>query len=221
MKKKTVGVLLSGCGVMDGSEIHEAVMTLYFIDKHGAEALCMAPNKDQYDVVNHITGQPVEETRNIMVEAARIARGQIRDVNTVLVDDIDALILPGGFGAAKNLCTFAVDGIHCTVDNGVGGILKEMNRAGKPIGALCIAPAVIAGLFGDTLSPELTIGMDPETGEAMEKMGARHKKAKVDEIVVDEKNRIVTTPCYMLAQSIGEVGDGVDKLVKKIVEMIA
>ena len=220
MKKKRVGVLLSGCGVMDGSEIHEATLTLYFLDKQGAEIICMAPNKDQYEVMNHVTSSRMEETRNVMTEAARIARGKIRDVKTVMVDDVDAIILPGGLGAAKNLCTYAIDGADCTVDEGVAGLLKELQRAQKPIGALCIAPSVIASLFGAELTPEITIGMDPATAESMEKMGAKHKKAKVNEIVVDAKNKIVTTPCYMLAQSIKEVGEGVEKLVAKIIEMI-
>ena len=220
MKKKKIGVLLAGCGVKDGSEIHEATLTLYFLDKQGAEIVCMAPNKDQLDVVNHLTGAVTSEKRNVMVEAARIARGNILDVKKVKADDIDAIIVPGGFGSAKNLCTFGVDGIDCTVDEDAARLLKELHRAKKPIGALCIAPAVIARLFGSDLAPEITIGTDSGTASAMEKMGAKHKNAKVDEIVVDNKNRIVTTPCYMLAQSIKEVGAGAEKLVAKIMEMV-
>ena len=219
MKKKKIGVLLSGCGVMDGSEIHEATLTLYFLDKQDAEIVCMAPNKDQFDVVNHLTSSPAGEKRNVLQEAGRIARGKILDLKTVRADDIDAVIIPGGFGAAKNLCTFAKDGADCKVDQEVGRLLKDLYQKKKPIGALCIAPAVIAGLFGSELAPEITIGSDPATAAALEKMGARHQKAKVDEIVVDSKNRIVTTPCYMLAQSIKEVGAGVEKLVAKIMEM--
>jgi enhancing lycopene biosynthesis protein 2 len=220
MKKKKVGVLLSGCGVMDGSEIHEATLTLYFLDRQGAEIVCMAPNKDQFDVVNHLTNSPGEEKRNVLAEAARIARGKISDVKTVKADDIDAIIIPGGFGAAKNLCTFAKDGADCKSDEGVGKLLWELYQKKKPIGALCIAPALIAQLFGHELAPEITIGSDAGTAAALEKMGARHKKAKVNEIVVDTKNRIVTTPCYMLAQSIKEVGEGAEKLVAKILEMV-
>jgi enhancing lycopene biosynthesis protein 2 len=220
MKSKRIGVLLSGCGVMDGSEIHEATLTLFFLDRQGAEIVCMAPNKDQFDVMNHIAGAPTQEKRNVLMEAARIARGKILDVKTVKAEDLDAVIIPGGFGAAKNLCTFAKDGPDCQVDEGVATLLRNLHRAKKPIGALCIAPAVIAGLFGAEISPELTIGTDPGTASALEKMGARHKNAKVDEIVVDGKNRIVTTPCYMLAQSIKEVGVGVEKLVLQIMEMI-
>jgi enhancing lycopene biosynthesis protein 2 len=220
MAKKKIGVLLSGCGVMDGSEIHEATLTLFFLDKQGAEIVCMAPNKDQLDVMNHVTGAPAQEKRNVMVEAARIARGKILDVKTVKAEDLDAIIIPGGLGAAKNLCTFAKDGPACTVDEDVARLLRDLNRAKKPIGALCIAPALIARLFGADLSPELTIGTDAGTASALQKMGAKHKNAKVDEIAADSKNRIVTTPCYMLAQSIKEVGAGVEKLVAQIVEMI-
>ena len=219
MAKKKIGVLLSGCGVMDGSEIHEATLTLYFLDRQNAEVVCMAPDKDQFDVMNHVAGVPSNEKRNVMTEAARIARGKILDVKAVKAEDLDAVIIPGGFGAAKNLCTFARDGANCKVDEDVAYLLQEMHRAKKPIGALCIAPAVIAGLFGRSLSPEITIGLDPGTASALEKMGARHKSAKVDEIVADAKNKIVTTPCYMLAQSIKEVGAGIEKLVAKIMEM--
>jgi enhancing lycopene biosynthesis protein 2 len=219
MNKKKIGILLSGCGVMDGSEIHEATLTLYFLDKQGAEIVCMAPNKDQFDVVDHTTSAPTAERRNVLQEAARIARGKILDLKTVKADDINAVVIPGGFGEAKNLCTFAKDGPDCKVDQDVARLLKDLHQKKKPIGALCIAPAVIAGLFGAELAPEITIGSDPETAAALEKMGAKHQAAKVDEIVVDNKNRIVTTPCYMLAQSIKEVGAGTEKLVAKIMEM--
>jgi len=219
MKRKKIGVLLSGCGVMDGSEIHEATLTLYFLDRNGAEIVCMAPNKEQLDVVNHVTGTAAMEKRNVMVEAGRIARGKISDVKTVKADEIDAIIIPGGFGAAKNLCTFAKDGTDCQVDPEVARLLGDLYRKKKPIGALCIAPALIARLFGSELAPELTIGTDTATAAALEKMGAKHRKANVKEIVVDTQNRIVTTPCYMLAQSIKEVGEGAEKLVAKILEM--
>jgi enhancing lycopene biosynthesis protein 2 len=219
MAKKRIGVLLAGCGVMDGSEIHEATLTLYFLDRHGAEAICMAPNKDQLDVVNHISGSPLQEKRNVLLESARIARGKVQNVRTVKADDIDAIIIPGGYGAAKNLCTFAKDGPNCRADEDVARLLKELHTQKKPIGALCIAPALIAKLFGEH-SVELTIGNDGGTASALEKMGAKHKNAAVDEIVVDSRNRIVTTPCYMIAQSIKEVGEGAAKLVAKILEML-
>jgi enhancing lycopene biosynthesis protein 2 len=219
MAKKKIGVLLAGCGVKDGSEIHEATLTLYFLDKSGAEIVCMAPDKDQLDVVNHVKGSASAEKRNVLVEAARIARGNIVDVRTVKAADLDAVVIPGGFGAAKNLCTFATEGANCRVDEGVAKLLQDMHRLKKPIGALCIAPTVVARLFGSEIAPELTIGTDSATALALEKMGAKHKDARVNEIVVDSKNKIVTTPCYMLAQSIKEVGDGAEKLVAKIMEM--
>jgi len=219
MRRKKIGVLLAGCGVKDGSEIHEATLTLYFLSKHGAEIICMAPNKTQADVVNHVTGASTGETRNILIEAARIARGDIRDVRTVRADEVDGIIIPGGFGAAKNLCTFAKDGANCSADRDVANLLEALYAGKKPIGALCIAPTLLAQIFGRSHSVELTIGSDPGTASALEEMGAKHTEAKVDEIVVDRKNRIVTTPCYMLAQSIKEVGDGVEKLVEEILNM--
>ena len=219
MAKKKIGVILAGCGVKDGSEIHEATLTLYFLDKQGAEIVCMAPDKEQMDVVNHLSGTTMPEKRNVLIEAARIARGNIVNVKSVKAADLDAVVIPGGFGSAKNLCTFATEGPDCHVDEGVAGLLKDMHRQKKPIGALCIAPSVVAKLFGSEIAPELTIGSDPGTAAAMERMGARHKNARVNEIVVDAKNKIVTTPCYMLAQSIKEVGDGAEKLVAKIMEL--
>jgi enhancing lycopene biosynthesis protein 2 len=219
MKMKKVGVVLSGCGVMDGSEIHEATLILYFLDKLGANAVCMAPNKDQTDVIDHVTSKATGEKRNVMVEAARIARGKISDVKSVSADDLDAIILPGGFGAAKNLCSFAAEGVHCHIDEDIARLLKEMNGHKKPIGALCIAPALIARLFGREISPELTIGNDAGTAEALENMGARHVAANTDAIVVDMRNKIVTTPCYMTAQSIKDVGTGAEKLVARILDL--
>jgi enhancing lycopene biosynthesis protein 2 len=219
MKKTKVGVLLAGCGVMDGSEIHEATLTLYFLDKSGAEYVCIAPDRDQLDVIDHATGNPVSMKRNVLAEAARIARGKIVNIEDVNAGDLDAIIVPGGFGAAKNLCTFAQEGFDCSVDEGVEKLLRDMHGRKKPIGALCIAPAVLARLFGKDFGVTLTIGSDPGTASALEKMGAKHRNARVDEVVVDAGNRIATTPCYMLAQSIKEVGAGVEKLVATILEM--
>lgn len=214
-----IGVLLAGCGVMDGSEIHEATLTLYFLDKHGAEAVCMAPNKAQMDVMDHAAGKTAAERRNVLVESARIARGKIRDIKTVSAGEIAALIIPGGYGAAKNLCTFATEGSRCKVDPDVSRLLNGLHAAGKPVGALCIAPAIVASLFGKE-NVEVTIGTDAGTAAALQEMGARHKAASSVEIVVDDKARIVTTPCYMTARSIKEVGEGAEKLVLRILEMI-
>ena len=174
-----IGVLLSGCGVMDGSEVHEAVITLLAIDREGMEAVCMAPNKDQSQVINHLTNQPQNEKRNMLLESARIARGKIKDIKDVKPSDIDAVILPGGFGAACNLSTFASLGSNAKVLPEVESFLKEVHRLKKPIGAICIAPNVIAKIFGSE-KIEVTVGNDEQTAKKIEAMGAKHINKKVD-----------------------------------------
>jgi enhancing lycopene biosynthesis protein 2 len=218
---KKIGVLLSGCGVFDGAEIHESVITLLALDRAGAEVTCIAPDKDQMHVVDHQAGSPAEgQTRNVRVESARIARGAVTDVKDVDVDALDAIVLPGGFGAAKNLCTFATEGEACSIDEGVDQLLGKFHAAGKPIGAMCIAPAVLAKHFaGRTEGVKLTIGTCEETGGKLEKLGASHVSAKVDEIVVDEANKLVTTPAYMLASGPAEAASGIEKLVAKVLEL--
>ncbi|MGH2571457.1 MAG: isoprenoid biosynthesis glyoxalase ElbB [bacterium] len=215
-----IGVVLSGCGVQDGSEIHEAVLTLLALDRAGAEAVIMAPDKPQADVVNHVTGKPAKEKRNVMVEAARIARGKITDVAKVDAAELDGVILPGGYGAAKNLSTFATEGDACTVDESVQELLRELHAQGKPIAALCIAPTILARIFGEALHPELTIGRDAGTAEALESMGAKHFEASVTEVVVDERNRIVTTPCYMLPARVSEIATGAEKAVRALLSLV-
>lgn len=215
-----VGVVLSGCGVKDGSEIHESVITLLAIDRLGAEAVCMAPNVPQMDVVDHAKGEPANESRNVLVESARIARGNIVDVKDVRAGDLDAVIFPGGFGAAKNICDFAVKGAECTVNPDVKRLVREMRQAKKPIGAICIAPTVVAKIFeGSGVRPKLTIGNDKATADALGKMGAEHVERDVRDILVDDENRIVTTPAYMCATRISEAADGIEKLVGQIVAM--
>lgn len=210
-----VGVVLSGCGVMDGSEIHESVLTLLALDREGVQAVCMAPNVDQHDVVNHLAGQETKEKRNVLVESARIARGKIRDIKDVKEGEIDALIFPGGYGAAKNLCTFAVDGTDCKVNPEVLRLVREVHKAGKPIGAICISPALMAKIF-EGAGVELTIGNDKTTAEALEKLGQTHKECTVREIWIDSRHKIVTTPAYMLARGIAEAWEGIEKLVKEV-----
>ena len=212
---KKIGVVLSGCGVYDGAEIHESVITLLAIDRAGAAAVCMAPDIDQLHVVNHLTGEVAEgEKRNVLVESARIARGEIRNVEDVMPDDIDALILPGGFGAAKNLCTFGVDGPDCGMNEAVAMLLRGMLAARKPIGAICIAPATLArALRGTKYAAEITIGNDTGTAQGIETLGAKHVECPVDGFHVDEKLRIVSTPAYMLAGRIREAAAGIEKLV--------
>ena len=216
---KKVGVLLSGCGVFDGTEIHEAVLTLLALDRAGAEITCMAPNEEQFHVINHLTQKETDEKRNVLVESARIARGEIKDLKEVNASDLDALIIPGGFGAAKNLSNFAVKGADASVYPEVKRILEEMVSADKPIGAMCIAPATLVKALSDK-NPEVTIGNDQDTASAIEAMGGQHITCTVDMIHVDEKNRIVTTPAYMLGLGIKEVAVGIEKLVGQILSMI-
>ena len=216
---KKIGVILSGCGVYDGSEIHEAVLTLLALDRRGAEMVLCAPDIPQMHVVNHLTGEVVPgETRNVLVEAARIARGNIRDIAEVKGDELDGLIIPGGFGAAKNLCDFAVKGPECTVHPEVARLIREVHGQGKPVAAVCIAPAILARVLGDE-SPALTIGNDAETAAALEKMGARHLSCPVEDRVVDEERKLITTPAYMLAQGIAEAAAGIDRTVETLLEM--
>lgn len=217
---KKVGVVLAGCGVYDGAEIHEATLTLLALDRAGAEIVCMAPNVPQMHVIDHVKGAPVAgETRNVLVESSRIARGAIKDMKVVKAADLDALIFPGGFGAAKNLCTFVVDGANCKINSDVDRLVKEMHAARKPLGFMCIAPVMAAKILG-AHHPRLTIGNDPATADAIEKMGGRHENCKVDEIAVDEANKIVTTPAYMLGPTIAPVAKGIEKCVAKVLETI-
>lgn len=216
---KKVGVLLSGCGVFDGAEIHEAVLTLLALDRAGAEITCMAPNEEQFHVINHLTQEETDEKRNVLVESARIARGEIKDLKDVNAFDLDALIIPGGFGAAKNLSDFAVKGADASVCPEVKRILEEMVSTDKPIGAICIAPATLTKALSDK-NPVVTIGNDQDTASAIEAMGGQHITCPVDMIHVDEKNKIVTTPAYMLGPGIKEVAVGIEKLVVQILSMI-
>ncbi len=216
--KKKVGVVLSGCGVYDGSEIHEAVFTLLAIDRNGAEAVCMAPDSE-LDEVNHLSGQQTGAKRKVLVESARIARGKIRDIAAVTATDLDAVIFPGGFGAAKNLCNFAVKGADASIHPEVARLLRGMAAAGKPIGAICIAPALIAATLGKEYHPQLTIGNDAGTAAAINATGSSHLECPVREFVVDRKNKIVSTPAYMLAERISEAAEGIEKTVKAVLEL--
>ncbi|PLX89159.1 MAG: isoprenoid biosynthesis protein ElbB [Desulfuromonas sp.] len=216
-----VGVVLSGCGVYDGSEIHEAVCTLLALDRAGAEAICMAPDVDQA-VVNHLTGEEIPgASRNVLEESARIARGNIRNITDVKAGDLDALIFPGGFGAAKSLCSFATKGTECTANPDVARLVREVVAANKPLAAICIAPALIARILGDDKrAPSLTVGTDPATAEALETMGAQHVNCPVTEFVVDKDNKLVSTPAYMLAGSIKEAAEGIEKTVQAVLDLI-
>jgi enhancing lycopene biosynthesis protein 2 len=208
-------VLLCGCGKNDGSEIHESVLALLAIDLAGARYEICAPDDLQKDVVNHQTDEVMEESRNMRVEAARIARGPVLDVKEVNVGDYDALVMPGGFGAAKNLCNFAEAGADCEVREDVRQLINDFHEAGKVIGAICIAPALLAKVLG---KGRMTIGNDAGTAAAINQTGSCHVDCAVGDIVVDEELNLVSTPAYMLGQSIKEVHEGIGKLVVKVIE---
>lgn len=212
-----VGVALSGCGLYDGSEIHEATLTLYFLDRAGVEIIHMAPDINQSEVIDHLAGKPAGERRNVLVESARIARGDIRKMEGIKAGDLDALIFPGGLGAGKNLCDFATKGKDCTVNPEVAGLIKEMHGAKKPLGFICIAPVIAARVLGE-FHPSLTIGSDKGTAKAIEEMGGKHIVCEVDEIAVDEENKVVSTPAYMLGPTISRIALGIEKLVDKILK---
>jgi enhancing lycopene biosynthesis protein 2 len=216
---KKIGVVLSGCGVFDGSEIHEATFALLSIDRAGCQAVCMAPNVG-FPVTNHLTKEASGESRNILTESARIARGNILDIADVKAADLDAIVFPGGFGAAKNLCDFATKGAAASINPEVARLLQEMAASSKPIGAICIAPVVIAAVLGRQLATTVTIGNDSGTAAEIEKTGAKHEECPVHEIVVDRRNKIVSTPAYMLATRISEVADGIDKCVREVITLI-
>lgn len=215
-----IGVVLSGCGVNDGAEIHESVLTLLALDRAGAETLLMAPNISQMHVINHFTGEEMDETRNVLVESARIARGNIVDMQEVNGKDIDALIFPGGFGVAKNLCNYALAGSECEVHPHVIRLVKQVRLLHKPIGVICIAPVMMAKILSKEDRTDLTIGYDEKTGNDITAMGSNHIRCSVTDIIVDQKQKIVSTPAYMEAKSIKEAAEGIEKLVDKILSMI-
>ncbi|MEK7675930.1 MAG: isoprenoid biosynthesis glyoxalase ElbB [Verrucomicrobiota bacterium] len=216
---KRVAVILSGCGVFDGAEIHESVLVLLALDRANAHVICTAPDVLQHHVVNHLTKQTVpNESRNVLVESARIARGNIIPLSQLQVSEIDAIVLPGGFGAAKNLCTFALAGEKFEINPQVAQVLQAAHRAGKPLGFVCIAPAIAARLFGPE-KVEFTIGTDAATAKALQTSGAQHVNCTVHNVVVDRRLKVVTTPAYMLAQRITEAEAGINKLVQAVLEM--
>jgi enhancing lycopene biosynthesis protein 2 len=218
-KEKRVGVILAGSGYLDGSEIQEATLTLLFLDKRGARVTAMAPDVRQMHVVDHVKGEAAGgESRNVLAEAARITRGAIVDVKSVKAADLDALIIPGGYGAAKNLCTFATEGVKLQVNPDVERLIRDMAAAGKPLGFVCIAPVIAAKVLG-AKKVKLTIGNDPATAAAVNALGAIHVDSPVDQIVVDEKNRVVSTPAYMLGPTIAPVAAGIERLVGAVLEM--
>ncbi|WP_074011804.1 isoprenoid biosynthesis glyoxalase ElbB [Candidatus Sodalis sp. SoCistrobi] len=215
---KRIGIVLSGCGVNDGSEIQEAVLTLLAIDRAGADAVCFAPDKPQLQVVNHLSGEQTDERRNVLVEAARIARGQIQPLSAANADDLDGLIVPGGYGVAKNLSNLAQTGADCEVDAELARLVQALHLQRKPLGFICIAPALLPKILAVPL--RLTLGTDVDAAEMVDAMGAIHVTCPVDDIVIDGDNNIITTPAYMQETSIAEVAKGIDKLVARVLEYI-
>jgi enhancing lycopene biosynthesis protein 2 len=218
-----IGVIFSGAGVFDGTEIHEAVFTLLSLERQGVhDVVVMAPNIEQTEVINHLTQQPMEETRNVLVESARIVWGNIHDIKDVNIDELDALIIPGGFGAAKNLSSFFAKGPEFEVNPDVEQVIQGMVEAKKPIGSFCITPVILAKILGENGgSPKLTIGNDEGTAGALQAMGAQHVATQATEVIVDTEYKIVTGPAYMLpGTSMSEVADGIDNVVKEILTLV-
>lgn len=214
---KKIAIILSGCGVYDGTEIHETTMSMLAIDQQGAQYELFAPDIDQHHVINHLTGKQNQETRNVLVESARIARGKIKNIKEFNVAESDALLFPGGFGAAKNLSDYAFEGAAMKVNADVEKAILSMHAAGKPIGALCIAPVLLAKVIEGC---NVTIGNDKKTTSHIEQIGSHHSIASATGIVIDEKNKLVTTPCYMLGTRISEIYEGARKVVEALMKMI-
>ena len=212
---KKFAVVLAGCGVYDGAEIHEAVVTLLAIDRNKCSYQIFAPDIDQYHVINHLKGEVTSERRNVLVESARIARGNIQALSEFNPDTYDAIIFPGGFGCAKNLSTFAFKGADCEVNPDVENAVLSMVKANKPVGALCIAPAVIARILKNV---DVTIGNDENTAANIEKTGSHHIKTNHGEVVKDSKLKVFSTPCYMLDASISQIADGAENIVKAMIK---
>lgn len=207
---KKFAIVLSGCGVYDGAEIHEATLSMLAIQRMGGQYQCFAPNINQHHVINHLNGEEMNETRNVLVESARIARGDIKDLKEFKAADFDALLFPGGFGAAKNLSNIAFEGANATINEEVIDVVKQVHKQKKPIGALCIAPTLIAKILGDV---NVTIGNEKATADVVEAFGATHIETDHGDVVFDEDNIVFTTPCYMLDAQITDIDDGANNIV--------
>ncbi len=214
---KKFAVVLAGCGVFDGAEIHEAVLTLLAIDKLEASYQCFAPDIQQAHVIDHLKGEVAEESRNVLVESARIARGNIKPLNEYNPSDFDALIFPGGFGCAKNLCDWAFKGDDCAIDPEVERAVNATFDVNKPIGAMCIAPVILAKLFQKA---NLTTGQDPASGGFIEKQGNTYIHTTHGEVVADSDNKIFSTPCYMLDARISEIAEGTENIVREMLKVM-
>jgi enhancing lycopene biosynthesis protein 2 len=208
---KTFAVILAGNGVYDGAEIHEAVLTLLAIDKLGATYKAFAPDIEQHHVMDHYSKKPAAETRNVLVESARLVRGNIQPLSEFNAKDFDALVMPGGFGVAKNLCTYAFDGPEMNVNNEVAGAIHSMLELKKPVGAMCITPVILAKLLGNV---SLTIGTDETTEKHIQQMGAVNIRTRHGDVIADKHHNVFTTPCYMLDASISQIALGTENLIK-------
>lgn len=216
---KQVAVILSGCGVFDGSEIYETTLTLLRLDQLGIGYRCFAPDIAQHHVIDHRNGEVAPgETRNVLVESSRLARGEISPLNDLEADEFDAVILPGGFGAAKNLSTYAEAGSDMVVLDELVEALEGFRASRKPIGLMCISPVMVPRLLGQGIA--VTVGHDPGVSGVISAMGGLHRGCGVEDIVVDFENRVVTTPAYMLATRISEAATGIFKLVDRLDEMM-
>lgn len=226
---KRIGVLLSGCGVYDGAEIQESVLTMLAIEEAEAEYFCISVDKDQYHSINHLTGEEQKETRNMLVESARIARGEVIDITKVDLREMDALVIPGGFGSAKNFTNWAFEGPRGKILPEVKLLLINLINIGKPILALCVSPVVLAKAFeGGLFQPKLTIGSTKTSSpyviedfnKGMESIGVESIDKSVDDILIDSDNKIVTAPCYMMDASILEVRNNIKKGVEALIKLI-
>ena len=210
-------VVLAGCGNKDGAEIHESVLTLLSIDRAGHQYQCFAPDVPQAKVLNFLTNEEMKEKRNVLLESARIARSKIKPLSDFAQKDFDILVFPGGSGVAYNLCTFAVDGDRMTVLPPVEMCVRAMHKAGKPIGALCISPVIIAHILKDV---SVTFGKDEKINALFQRSGTKTTNADARSIVIDRDNKIVTTPCYMLDARISEVSEGIEKLIQQLIKLV-
>ncbi|MBD1582407.1 isoprenoid biosynthesis glyoxalase ElbB [Pseudoalteromonas sp. S16_S37] len=214
---KKIAIILSGCGVFDGAEIHESVLTMLHLEQLGASYQCFAPDIQQHHVINHLTGEEQAQTRNVLEESARIARGDIKDLAQLNANDFDSLVLPGGFGVAKNLSNFAFDGAQSNIYEPLKKFCQMFAQQRKPIAYLCIAPALIGHIHPTgTLA---TIGNDEQTAKAVNQLGAKHVACTVDDIIIDNEQKVISTPAYMLAESISDASKGIYKAMQALIEM--
>lgn len=226
---RKVAVVLSGCGVYDGSEIHETVLTLLAIKQNGGEYQCMAPNIKQHHVLNHMSGEELNEDRNVLIESSRIARGDIKDINECSMDDYDALVIPGGFGAAKNLSKWAFNGPDGEINADVRRIVNEAVTQKKPVAALCMGPTLVAkSLEGSGVSSKLTVGTTEENSPyeidaisaGMESVGASPSMKSIREVEIDQNNKIVSAPCYMMDGDIVDVHNNIQLAIKEMFTLL-